>query len=31
VLNASKRHPLEDRPLVDWDLVLIMEPLTIAG
>lgn len=30
-LNASKRHPLADRPLVDWDLILIMEPLTIAG
>lgn len=31
VLNASKRHPLTDRPLVDWDLILVMEPLTIAG
>ncbi len=30
-LNASKRHPLADRPLVDWDLILMMEPLTIAG
>mmetsp|Transcript_17380 Transcript_17380/g.25968 ORF Transcript_17380/g.25968 Transcript_17380/m.25968 type:complete len:520 (+) Transcript_17380:250-1809(+) len=30
-LNAKKRHPLADRPLVDWDLILIMEPLTIAG
>lgn len=30
-LNASKRHPLADRPLVDWDLILVMEPLTIAG
>ncbi len=30
-LNARKRHPLADRPLVDWDLILIMEPLTIAG
>jgi hypothetical protein len=27
----SKRHPLVDRPLVDWDLILVMEPLTIAG
>jgi uncharacterized membrane protein YfcA len=26
-----KRHPLADRPLVDWDLILVMEPLTIAG
>mmetsp|Transcript_14363 Transcript_14363/g.16301 ORF Transcript_14363/g.16301 Transcript_14363/m.16301 type:complete len:529 (-) Transcript_14363:125-1711(-) len=31
LLNASKRHPLANRPLVDWDLILIMEPLTIAG
>ncbi len=31
VLNVKKRHPLADRPLVDWDLILIMEPLTIAG
>jgi uncharacterized membrane protein YfcA len=31
VLNVRKRHPLADRPLVDWDLILVMEPLTIAG
>ena len=31
LLNVSKRHPLADRPLVDWDLILVMEPLTIAG
>ena len=30
-LNTKKRHPLADRPLVNWDLILIMEPLTIAG
>jgi len=30
-LNSKKRHPMADRPLVDWDLVLVMEPLTIAG
>lgn len=30
-LNSTKRHPLADRPMVDWDLILIMEPLTIAG
>lgn len=30
-LNSKKRHPLADRPMVDWDLILIMEPLTIAG
>lgn len=31
ILNTQKRHPLADRPLVDWDLILVMEPLTIAG
>ena len=31
ILNMKKRHPLADRPLVDWDLILVMEPLTIAG
>lgn len=31
VMNVSKRHPSADRPLVDWDLILIMEPLTIGG
>lgn len=30
-LNLSKRHPLVDRPLVDWDLIMVMEPLTMAG
>uniref|UniRef100_A0A7S1UW20 Uncharacterized protein n=1 Tax=Grammatophora oceanica TaxID=210454 RepID=A0A7S1UW20_9STRA len=31
LLNSRKRHPLADRPLIDWDLILVMEPLTIAG
>jgi uncharacterized membrane protein YfcA len=31
LLNVRKRHPAADRPLVDWDLILVMEPLTIAG
>jgi uncharacterized membrane protein YfcA len=25
------RHPAVDRPLIDWDLVLAMEPPTLAG
>ena len=25
------RHPLADRPLLDWSLILIMEPTTIVG
>lgn len=31
LLNLSKRHPMVDRPLVDWDLIVVMEPLTMAG
>ncbi len=31
VVNMRRRHPLSDRPLIDWDLVLIMEPLTLFG
>lgn len=31
ILNLSKRHPDADRPLVDWDLILVMEPLTMVG
>jgi len=31
VLNIRKRHPSADRTLIDWDLILAMEPLTIAG
>jgi uncharacterized membrane protein YfcA len=30
-LNWNKRHPDANRPLIDWDLILVMEPLTIAG
>lgn len=31
VLNVLKTHPVAGRPLVDWDLILVMEPLTMAG
>ena len=31
VLNIPKRHPDADRPLVDWSLVNVMQPLTLAG
>lgn len=31
MVNWKKRHPLTERPLIDWDLILIMEPLTIGG
>uniref|UniRef100_A0A7S1AV26 Uncharacterized protein n=1 Tax=Noctiluca scintillans TaxID=2966 RepID=A0A7S1AV26_NOCSC len=30
-LNAPKKHPQRNLPLIDWDLVVIMEPLTIFG
>lgn len=29
--NWKKRHPTADRPLIDWDLMLVMEPPTLAG
>jgi len=26
-----RKHPLADRPLIDWDLIMVMEPVTILG
>lgn len=31
LMNLSKRHPFADRPLVDWNLIMVMEPLTVGG
>jgi uncharacterized membrane protein YfcA len=31
LVNFPKRHPLADRPLIDWNLVLVMEPLVLMG
>ena len=31
LLNHSKRHPVANRPLIDWDLILVMEPMTLVG
>lgn len=31
LLAMRQRHPLADRPLLNWDLVLLMEPTTIVG
>ena len=31
ILNIPKRHPDADRPLLDWSLISIMQPLTLAG
>jgi uncharacterized membrane protein YfcA len=30
-VNSRRRHPLADRPIIDWDLVLMTEPLTLVG
>eukprot|EP00811_Abedinium_folium_P027012 NODE_4042_length_1944_cov_8.919097.p1 GENE.NODE_4042_length_1944_cov_8.919097~~NODE_4042_length_1944_cov_8.919097.p1 ORF type:complete len:547 (+),score=199.20 NODE_4042_length_1944_cov_8.919097:66-1706(+) len=30
-LNVMKRHPNADRPLIDFDIMLVMEPMTILG
>lgn len=30
-VNLFRRHPILNRPLVDWDLLLVMEPTTILG
>ena len=31
ITNAPKRQPLTDRPIIDWDLILTMQPLTLLG
>jgi len=31
ILNVNKRHDYADRPRIDWDIILMMEPLTVAG
>jgi uncharacterized membrane protein YfcA len=31
LLNSRKRHPQADRPLISWDLLIMMEPLTMFG
>ena len=30
-VNHPRRHPTADRPLSDYDLILVMQPMTIAG
>jgi hypothetical protein len=29
--ELCRRHPTADRPLIDWDLIMVMEPMTILG
>jgi ABC-type multidrug transport system fused ATPase/permease subunit len=31
LVNLRERHPLADRPIIDWDLILVMEPLVLVG
>lgn len=31
MFNAPRRHSLKDGPLIDWDLIMVMEPVTILG
>jgi len=31
ILNSRKQHPTLDRTLIDWDIIVMMEPLTIFG
>eukprot|EP00882_Tetradesmus_deserticola_P007365 GHRQ01007759.1.p1 GENE.GHRQ01007759.1~~GHRQ01007759.1.p1 ORF type:complete len:244 (+),score=87.80 GHRQ01007759.1:259-990(+) len=31
IANSSRRHPVLNRPLIDWDLILVMEPTTMLG
>ena len=31
VFAWPKRHPHADRPLIDWDLILVMQPMQLVG
>eukprot|EP01096_Ripella_sp_DP13-Kostka_P015630 TRINITY_DN7404_c0_g1_i1.p1 TRINITY_DN7404_c0_g1~~TRINITY_DN7404_c0_g1_i1.p1 ORF type:complete len:486 (+),score=176.26 TRINITY_DN7404_c0_g1_i1:120-1577(+) len=31
IVNMPKRHPTANRPLIDYDTVMVMEPMTLAG
>lgn len=31
VFNWNSRHPFADRPLIDWSLIMMMEPATMLG
>jgi uncharacterized membrane protein YfcA len=31
MLNVPKRHPVVDRPLIDWNLLSVMEPSAMIG
>jgi len=31
IVNWHRRHPLADRPIIDWDFVLVMQPVVLIG
>lgn len=31
IANSTKRHAFRDGPLIDWDLIMVMEPTTMLG
>jgi uncharacterized membrane protein YfcA len=31
IVNSSRRHRSLSRPLIDWDLIMVMEPTTMVG
>jgi len=31
IANSTKRHAYRDTPLIDWDLIMVMEPTTMLG
>mmetsp|Transcript_1177 Transcript_1177/g.2127 ORF Transcript_1177/g.2127 Transcript_1177/m.2127 type:complete len:728 (+) Transcript_1177:126-2309(+) len=31
LVNSRKRHPLINRPIIDWDLILVIEPVILLG
>ena len=30
-VNIRRRHPIADRPIIDWDIILVMQPLILMG
>ena len=31
LVNSQRRHPIADRPIIDWDIMLVMQPLILMG
>lgn len=31
IINVPRRHPVADRPLIAWDIIVVMEPPTMMG